>query len=128
MSGGETFYEVLVLLLAAVAIAPLLQRFGLPPVLGYLAAGVVLGPHTPGPVVDVETTRPLAEFGVVFLLFAIGLELPLSRLRVMHRYIFGLGLLQVLVTGAIFGGLAGTVGLGAKAAGVEFSAWGLSKG
>lgn len=100
---GHLFFNVLVLLLAAVVLVPLLQRFGVPSVLGYLAAGVALGPYTPGPVVDANITRPLAEFGVVFLLFSIGLELPLARLKTMRRLIFGLGLLQVFVSAAVLG-------------------------
>lgn len=111
MTEVDLLFDVIFLLLAAVVVVPVLQRFGIPSVLGYLTAGIVLGPYTPGPVVDVETTRPLAEFGVVFLLFAIGLELPLSRLRTMRRYIFGLGLLQVTVTGAILGGALSLFGL-----------------
>ncbi|OAN48111.1 potassium transporter KefB [Paramagnetospirillum marisnigri] len=111
MAEAEILFDVLFLLLAAVVVVPVLQRLGIPSVLGYLAAGVVLGPYTPGPVIDAETTRPLAEFGVVFLLFAIGLELPLSRLRTMRRYIFGLGLLQVLASGALLAGLAAWWGL-----------------
>jgi len=106
METAGTLYDILALLGAAVVLVPLLQRLGIPSVLGYLAAGVVLGPYTPGLVVDVEATRPLAEFGVVFLLFAIGLELPLARLRTMQRYIFGLGFLQVALSAALFGGLA----------------------
>lgn len=106
----------MILLLAAVVVVPVLQRFGIPSVLGYLAAGIVLGPYTPGPVVDAETTRPLAEFGVVFLLFAIGLELPLTRLRTMRHFIFGLGLLQVAVTGAALSGIAFLLGLSAPIA------------
>jgi CPA2 family monovalent cation:H+ antiporter-2 len=111
VSESGLLFDVLVLLLAAVVLVPVLQRFGIPSVLGYLTAGVMLGPHTPGPVVDVETARPLAEFGVVFLLFAIGLELPLSRLRTMRRYIFGLGMLQVVVTAAILAGLGTAAGV-----------------
>ncbi|MBI5164380.1 MAG: cation:proton antiporter [Magnetospirillum sp.] len=95
---------------------PLLQRIGIPSILGYLAAGMALGPYTPGPVVDVEATKALAEFGVVFLLFAIGLELPLARLRTMRRFIFGLGMLQVIVTAALLGGLGMAFGLTAEAA------------
>ncbi|GAB3119109.1 monovalent cation:proton antiporter-2 (CPA2) family protein [Novispirillum itersonii] len=112
----STLYDILWLLLAAVVAVPVLQRFGVPSVLGYLAAGAALGPYTPGVVIDVESTLPLAEFGVVFLLFAIGLELPLSRLRTMRRYIFGLGALQVLVTATVLGGLAFALGLSPKAA------------
>lgn len=116
MADVPYLYDVLALLLAAVVIVPLLQRFSIPSVLGYLAAGMALGPHTPGPVVDVEATRPLAELGVVFLLFAIGLELPLARLKTMRRLIFGLGLLQVVVTGGALGGLGVWLGLSHQAA------------
>ncbi|MBI3445836.1 MAG: cation:proton antiporter [Magnetospirillum sp.] len=116
MGGSESLYDILSLLLATVVVVPLLGRFGIPSVLGYLAAGIVLGPYTPGPVVDVEAARPLAEFGVVFLLFAIGMELPLSRLKTMRRYILGLGLAQVVVTALVIGGLAHLLGLGGSAA------------
>jgi monovalent cation:H+ antiporter-2, CPA2 family len=111
MDPGGVLFDVLFLLLAAVAVVPVLQRFGIPSVLGYLVAGTILGPYTPGPVINAEATRPLAEFGVVFLLFAIGLELPLSRLRTMRTYIFGLGLLQVVLTGAVLAIAAGMAGL-----------------
>ncbi|MDO8605923.1 MAG: monovalent cation:proton antiporter-2 (CPA2) family protein [Phaeospirillum sp.] len=110
MTEAIPLFDILSLLLAAVVVVPLLRRFGIPSVLGYLAAGVILSRHTPGPVVDVEATRPLAEFGVVFLLFSIGLELPLSRLRTMRRLILGLGLLQVAATAVIIGGMASLLG------------------
>ncbi|HEY0837882.1 MAG TPA: monovalent cation:proton antiporter-2 (CPA2) family protein [Azospirillum sp.] len=116
MPHSAFLFDALFLLLAAVILVPLLQRLRIPPVLGYLAAGVILGPYTPGPVVDLEDTRTLAEFGVVFLLFAIGLELPVTRLRAMRRYIFGLGFLQVLVTSVILGGAAWAAGLDTAAA------------
>ena len=94
---------VLSLLAGAVVVVPLFQRLGVPSVLGYLVAGIALGPHTPGPVsIEAEITRPLAELGVVFLLFSIGLDLPLARLRTLRRMIFGLGLLQVVACGAVF--------------------------
>ncbi|EME69079.1 glutathione-regulated potassium-efflux system protein kefB [Paramagnetospirillum caucaseum] len=104
-------FDILFLLLAAVVLVPLFQRFGIPSVLAYLAAGIMLGPHTPGPVIELEVARPLAEFGVVFLLFAIGMELPLSRLRTMRRYILGLGLAQVVVTALLIGGIGHAFGL-----------------
>lgn len=116
MHGTEALFDVLSLLLAAVILVPLCRRFGIPSVLAYLSAGVLLGPYTPGPVVDLEVTRVLAEFGVVFLLFAIGMELPLSRLRTMRRYILGLGFAQVAVTAALIGGIAVGLGLGARPA------------
>lgn len=97
------FYDILALLLAAVVAVPLAKRLRIPSVIAYLGAGILLGPYTAGPVIPVAEIHPLPEFGVVFLLFAIGLELPLSRLRSMRRYIMGLGVLQVLATAAAIG-------------------------
>lgn len=107
--------DVLFLLLSAIVVVPVFQALRIPAVLGYLVAGMALGPHTPGPVVDLELPQVLSEFGVVFLLFAIGLELPMSRLRAMRRYIFGLGLLQVALTSAVLGGAAYLLGLSPEA-------------
>ena len=75
----------LVLLLAAVIAVPVFKRFGLGAVLGYLAAGVVLGPHVLAFVHDADRILNAAEIGVVMLLFVIGLELSPSRLMVMRR-------------------------------------------
>jgi len=108
---------VLMLLLGAVLVVPLFQRLGVPSVLGYLVAGIALGPYNPGPVsINAEVTRPLAELGVVFLLFAIGLDLPLSRLRTLRRLIFGLGILQVVLCSGVFYGLGLLFGLSPHAA------------
>lgn len=108
---------VLILLLGAVLVVPLFQRLGIPSVLGYLVAGIALGPYTPGPVsINAEITRPLAELGVVFLLFAIGLDLPFARLRTLRRLIFGLGIMQVVLCGAVFYGLGIASGLSPHAA------------
>lgn len=107
--------DVLFLLLSAIIVVPLFQALRIPAVLGYLVAGAMLGPHTPGPVVDLELPQILSEFGVVFLLFAIGLELPLSRLQAMRRYIFGLGLMQVVATSAMLGLAAYALGLSPEA-------------
>ncbi len=95
----------LVLLLAAVIAVPVFKRFGLGAVLGYLAAGVVLGPHVLAFVHDADRILNAAEIGVVMLLFVIGLELSPSRLMVMRRTVFGGGALQVLVTAGVLGGL-----------------------
>ncbi|HYF84960.1 monovalent cation:proton antiporter-2 (CPA2) family protein [Azospirillum sp.] len=108
--------DVLFLLLAAIVVVPLFQVLRIPAVLGYLVAGAMLGPHTPGPVVDLAVPQVLSEFGVVFLLFAIGLELPVSRLRAMRHYIFGLGLMQVGLTSAAIGFVAWWLGLTPEAA------------
>jgi CPA2 family monovalent cation:H+ antiporter-2 len=112
----QLLIDVLLLLVAAIALVPLFQALRIPAVLAYLVAGVVLGPHTPGPVVDPGLPGVLAEFGVVFLLFAVGLELPLSRLQAMRRFIFGLGLLQVVATATAIGLAAYAFGLDSRAA------------
>eukprot|EP00899_Mesostigma_viride_P020290 jgi/Mesvir1/28262/Mv04795-RA.8 len=102
--GGHSMndlYDVLWLLLASVVAVPLFQKLpGGSPVLGYLAAGALIGPHALSIIHNVEGTRELAEFGVVFLLFNIGLELSLERLQSMQKYVFGLGSLQVLASTA----------------------------
>ncbi|MBI2235960.1 MAG: cation:proton antiporter [Magnetospirillum sp.] len=91
-------FNILALLAAAVLAVPLFHRLGIGPVLGYLVAGVVVGPHVLRLIAEIEDVRKLGEFGVVFLLFAIGLELKLSRLAVLRRLLFGLGSAQVVVT------------------------------
>ena len=74
------------------------RMFQLPPMLGYLVAGILIGPHGLGFADDSETTRALAEFGVVFLMFSIGLEFSLPKLSAMRHLVFGLGVAQVLGT------------------------------
>jgi glutathione-regulated potassium-efflux system ancillary protein KefC/glutathione-regulated potassium-efflux system protein KefB len=86
---------------AAVLAVPLSKRAGLGSVLGYLSAGVVIGPSVLGLVSDVDAILHFAEFGVVLLLFIIGLELQPGRLWVMRRSVFGLGGAQVLTTAAL---------------------------
>jgi monovalent cation:H+ antiporter-2, CPA2 family len=73
----------------------------LPPMLGYLAVGVVIGPNALALAQNSEGIKHLAEFGIVFLMFVIGLEFNLPKLRAMRRHVFGLGLLQVVLTLAI---------------------------
>jgi CPA2 family monovalent cation:H+ antiporter-2 len=73
----------------------------LPPMLGYLVVGIVIGPHGLGFADDNETTHALAEFGVVFLMFSIGLEFSLPKLSAMRHIVFGLGVAQVLATIAV---------------------------
>ena len=88
----------LLYLLAAVLGVVVCRSFKLPPMLGYLAVGVVIGPHALALAQNSDAVRHLGEFGVVFLMFVIGLEFNLPRLRSMHRHVFGLGLLQVALT------------------------------
>lgn len=100
---SSVLLETLALLGAAVVMVPLATRLKLSPILGYLAAGALLGPWVLGLVDDVANIRHLAEFGIVFLLFIIGIEMKPSRLWLMRRQVFGLGGAQVLVTGAVLG-------------------------
>ncbi len=90
--------EILILLSSAVVLVPLFQRLGLGSVLGFLAAGVLVGPWGLGLITDVDAIRHFAEFGIVFLLFLIGIELKPSRLWRMRRQVFGYGLAQVVLT------------------------------
>ena len=89
---------VLLLLGASVLAVVICRRFNLPPVLGYLLVGSVIGPHALNLMQDVHRVEYLAEFGVVFLMFSIGLEFSLPKLYAMKRIVFGLGLLQVVVS------------------------------
>ena len=88
----------LVYLLAAVLGVVACRSLRLPPMLGYLAVGVLIGPNALALAQSSEGIRYLGEFGVVFLMFVIGLEFNLAKLRAMRRHVFGLGLLQVLFT------------------------------
>lgn len=88
----------LVYLLAAVLGVVACRTLKLPPMLGYLAVGVVIGPNMLALAQNTQSVQHLAEFGVVFLMFAIGLEFNLPKLRTMRRHVFGLGLLQVVST------------------------------
>jgi len=94
---------VIMLIATAVFVVAIFKRLHLSPVLGYLVAGALIGNHG-FKVVTYEQTSLLGEMGVVFLLFAIGLELSIERLKAMRRYVFGLGLLQVLITSLVIAG------------------------
>src|SRR5271169_5220104 len=89
---------LLILLAAAVGVVVLCRILRLPAMLGYLIVGILIGPHALGWIHDAPETRHLAEFGVVFLMFSIGLEFSLTRLRSMQRLVFGLGTAQVAAT------------------------------
>jgi len=103
--------QVLALLLATVLVVGLARRVGLPPVLGYLLVGVLVGPHVLGILGDPARTQLLAEIGVVFLLFTLGLEFSWPRMVAMRREVFGLGSVQVLLTAALFVGVGRWLGL-----------------
>jgi CPA2 family monovalent cation:H+ antiporter-2 len=97
------FHAILILLTAAVVLVVLFRYLNLPPILAYLAAGVLVGPHGLGWVPAAEETRYLAEFGLVFLMFTLGLEFSLPNLLGMKSTVFGMGGAQVLVSCAVFG-------------------------
>jgi CPA2 family monovalent cation:H+ antiporter-2 len=103
--------EITLLLLGAAVLGVVVFRMlQLPPMLGYLAVGILIGPHGLGLASNDQTTHTLGEFGVVFLMFSIGLEFSLSKLMSMRRTVFGLGMAQVLLTiavGMVCGWLAG---------------------
>jgi len=116
--GFPHLQEVVVFLVAAGIAVPVMHRLRIAPILGYLIAGMVIGPYGLGllaeqvpllryaAISDVEGARFLAELGVVFLMFMIGLELSPKRLWAMRRLVFGLGALQVAVTALIIGAIA----------------------
>ncbi len=116
MHGVAPITEILILLVAAVAIVGSFKQIRIEPVLGYVVAGAFIGPHGLQLIEDVETTSAIAEFGVVFLLFVIGMELSFERLRQMRWHVFGLGSLQVLITAGVVGSVVVGLGYSASAA------------
>lgn len=108
--------EILILFAVAVAVVGTCLHFKLPPILGYLAIGVMLGPYGFAIVADTEHTRALAEFGVVFLLFTIGLEFSLSHLMHIRGAVLGLGGAQVIGTTVLVTIVASYLGLNLEAA------------
>ena len=102
---------ITVLLAVSVFVVTLARRLGLPTILGYVAVGLALGPHAAGVFPESETTHLLAELGVVFLLFTLGLEFSWPRMVALRREVFGLGSLQVLGTTAVVAPIAHMFGL-----------------
>lgn len=107
--------DIIILLIAAVIIVPLFQALRLGAVPGFLVAGVLVGSSGFGLISNVSEISDLAEIGVVLLLFVIGIELKPSRLWLMRRFVFGLGSLQLLLTGALLTGLGYMAGLSLRA-------------
>lgn len=115
--GGGEYKDLVLFLAAAGVVVPLFNRFRISPVLGFLAAGVLLGPHGLGrladtipalswlTVSDAGQLRSLSELGVAFLMFMIGLELSWERLKAMRRMVFGLGLTQVVGCSVVLAGV-----------------------
>jgi CPA2 family monovalent cation:H+ antiporter-2 len=110
-SEASAFEEILVLLAVAVAAVSLLQRFRLPSSLGYLVVGALIGPHALGWISDAEHNRVLAQFGIVFLLFTIGLNYSLPQILAMRNVLLGLGTGQVALTTAAVAAIAWAAGL-----------------
>ncbi|MDP1931311.1 MAG: cation:proton antiporter [Gammaproteobacteria bacterium] len=112
----DPFAQVLLLLGVTVSIVVAFQRLHIPSSLGYLLVGMILGPFTVGPIIDLPQIGAIAEFGVVFLLFTIGLNFSLPQLNAMRHQVLGLGTGQVALTTAVvaLGGWA--VGIPAAAA------------
>jgi monovalent cation:proton antiporter-2 (CPA2) family protein len=108
--------QIAIFLLTAVLIVPIFQRLKLGAVLGYLAAGMIIGPWGLGVISAVESTLQFSEFGVVLLLFLIGLELEPRRLWTLRNSVFGLGGAQVAATGGVIGMLALAAGFAWQAA------------
>ncbi len=108
--GGGDLVSVVALLGAAVVVVPIFKRIGLGSVLGYLAAGLAIGPYGLGLFTDPTSILHVAELGVVMFLFVIGLEMEPARLWSLRREIFGLGLIQVVVCGALLTGVGVAAG------------------
>lgn len=137
VSAGE-YKDVVLFLATAGIVVPLFRRWKISPILGFLGAGVALGPFGLGSlstqfpwlasftIGSPEDIAQLAEFGVVFLLFMIGLELSWERLRLMRRLVFGLGGLQVTICGAVIAGAAMLLGVPAPGAAAIGAALALS--
>ena len=106
MTAHATLPLVVILLATAVVMVVVFRRLNMPAILGYLLVGVLIGPHALGFVPDTPGTRYLAEFGVVFLMFSIGLEFSLPQLFSMRRLVLGFGGLQVTISIAITIGIA----------------------
>ncbi len=100
----------LILLASAVGVVVLFRKLGMPAILGYLVVGALIGPHALGFVRATEDQRYLGEFGVVFLMFSVGLEFSLPQLTAMRRTVFGFGSAQVAVMMAL--GVAGAIAAG----------------
>ena len=103
--------QAIVFLIAAVVLVPLSGRLGLGAVLGYLLAGLLIGPSGFAFVSDIHNVLDISELGIIFLLFLIGLELQPSRLWVLRRLVFGLGSAQVVITGSVLALVAYWIGL-----------------
>jgi CPA2 family monovalent cation:H+ antiporter-2 len=108
---NEPLSQVLIILAATLLVVTIARRLGLPAILGYLIVGMVLGPHALGIVAQSATTALLAELGIVFLLFTLGLEFSFPRMLAMRGEVFGLGAAQVSLTVAAGACIARLIGV-----------------
>ncbi|HEX6572796.1 MAG TPA: cation:proton antiporter [Steroidobacteraceae bacterium] len=108
---GDFLTQILILLAGSLLVLSIVRRFRLPPILGYLVVGMLLGPHSLGLVSNDESIHRLAEIGVVFLVFTLGLEFSLARMVAMKSEVLGVGGLQVLLCTLVFGGMAYAAGI-----------------
>jgi len=115
--------QALILLAGSVFLVTIARRLGLPTSVAYLVVGLVLGPHALGVVSDSGATRLLAELGVAFLLFTLGLEFSLPRMLAMRREVLGLGAAQVIATAGVFAVLGHLLGIAWLIAIVLGGAW-----
>ncbi|MCF6302265.1 MAG: monovalent cation:proton antiporter-2 (CPA2) family protein [Devosiaceae bacterium] len=118
MEQYQVLTDILIFLGAAIIVVPLFHQFKISPILGYMLAGVLIGPSAFALIDNSDNAHTLAEFGVVFLLFMIGLELSVERLRAIGGRIFLLGLLQVVVTSIIITFAALALGMSPAAAAI----------
>jgi glutathione-regulated potassium-efflux system protein KefB len=116
METSHFLQDAVMFLAAAVVAVALSRRWGLGAVLGYLAAGALIGPHVFNLAPDMSTASELSEFGVIMLLFVIGLELSPQRLWLMRKAVFGVGAAQVVLSAALIAGVAIGFGFGWKSA------------
>lgn len=112
----EYLIQIILLLATAITVVVIFQRFHIPTNLGYLLVGIVLGPHTIGPVVAMPELEAFAEFGVVFLLFTIGLNFSLPQIHALRHQVLGLGTGQVAFTTLVVGLVVWLAGIPVAAA------------
>ena len=122
----ETLPAILILLTSAVLAVALFRAFKLPAMLAYFLVGIVLGPKTFGLMPDNEANRELAEFGIVFLMFSIGLEFSISQLYAMRRIVIGIGGMQVLISMGVIMLICLGLGLGWETALIVSGAFAMS--
>jgi len=115
-TSSSQLFEIVILLCAAVVVVAVFRLLRLSPVIGYLAAGIAIGPYGLGVIKDMDSTSGFAEFGVIFLLFLIGLELSFARLSSMRKHVFNFGGAQTFVSGGLFAMIVLSLGGSAAAA------------